>query len=47
MLKTVEELLRGVHDDAERLPPLGRGEGFRRTPKEKRGGTGEQAALFE
>ena len=47
MVKTVEELLRGVHDDGERLPPLGRAEGFRRAPKEKRGGTGEQAALFD
>lgn len=47
MVKTVEELLRGVHDDTERLPPLGRGEGFRRAPKEKRGSAGEQAALFD
>lgn len=47
MVKTVEELLRGVHDDGERLPPLGRGEGFRRAPKEKRGAAGEQRALFE
>jgi hypothetical protein len=47
MLNTVEELLRGVHDDGERLPPLGRGEGFRRAPREKRSGPGEQAALFE
>jgi hypothetical protein len=47
MVKTVEELLRGVHDDGERLPPLGRAEGFRRAPKEKRGGAGEQAALFD
>lgn len=34
MVKTVDELLRGVHDEAERLPPLGRHEGFRRAPKE-------------
>ncbi len=47
MIKTVEELLRGVHDDGERLPPLGRGEGFRRAPKERRGPAGEQRALFE
>ena len=47
MIKTVEELLRGVHDDGERLPPLGRGEGFRRVPKEKRGPAREQRALFE
>lgn len=47
MVKTVEELLRGVHDDAERLPPLGRSEGFRRAPRERRRGAGdaEQAAL--
>jgi hypothetical protein len=44
MVKTVEELLRGVHDDAERLPPLGRGEGFRAAPRE-RGKRGEQRAL--
>lgn len=46
MVKTVEELLRGVHDDAERLPPLGRGEGFRRAPKERRAAA-QQPALFE
>jgi hypothetical protein len=44
MVKTVEELLRGVHDDAERLPPLGRGEGFRAAPRE-RGKKAEQSAL--
>ncbi|MFN6954918.1 MAG: DNA methyltransferase [Acetobacteraceae bacterium] len=44
MVKTVEELMRGVHDDAERLPPLGRGEGFRVAPRE-RGRKGQQAAL--
>ncbi|WP_198376317.1 hypothetical protein [Neoroseomonas rubea] len=47
MIKTVEELLRGVHDDSERLPPLGRGEGFRRAPKERRPTATEQRALFE
>lgn len=34
MVKTIEELLQGVHDDAERLPPLGRQEGFRRAARE-------------
>ena len=40
MVKTVEGLLRGVHDDAERPPPLGRQEGSRRTPRERRGAQG-------
>jgi site-specific DNA-methyltransferase (adenine-specific) len=44
MVKTVEELMRGVHDEAERLPPLGRGEGFRVAPRE-RGKRGQQGAL--
>lgn len=44
MVKTVEEVMRGVHDDAERLPPLGRGEGFRVAPRE-RGKKGQQSAL--
>ncbi len=47
MVKTVEELLRGVHENGERLPPLGRAEGFCRAPKERRGRGGEQAALFD
>jgi hypothetical protein len=34
-----------VHDEAERLPPLGRQEGFRRAPKEKRGEARTQADL--
>ena len=33
-VKTIDELLRGVNDDAERLPPLGRHEGFRAAPRE-------------
>ncbi len=45
-VKTVEALLRGVHDGGDRLPPLGRAEGFRRAPKERRAAV-EQAALFE
>lgn len=47
MVKTIEELLRGVHDDGERLPPLGRGEGFRRAPKERKPGAAAQQALFD
>lgn len=46
MVKTVEELLHCVHEEGERLPPLGRAEGFRRAPKEWRA-AGEQAALFD
>ena len=34
MVKTIEELLSGIHDDQERLPPLGAGEGFRRAARE-------------
>lgn len=45
MVKTVEELLRGVHDDGERLPPLGRQEGFRTAPREKRSGEGQEPLL--
>jgi site-specific DNA-methyltransferase (adenine-specific) len=45
MVKRVEELLHGAHDDGDRLPPLGRAEGFGRAPKERSGG-GEQAVLF-
>ena len=45
MVKTVEELLHGVADDAERLPPLGRQEGFRRAPKERARPKGDQQAL--
>lgn len=47
MGKTIGELLRGVHDDGERLPPLGRGEGFRRAPKEKKAASGQQQAPFD
>ena len=36
MVKTIEDLLRGVSDDAERLPPLGRQEGFKAAPRERR-----------
>jgi DNA modification methylase len=35
MIKTVDELLRNVHDEKEVLPPLGRQEGFRRAAREK------------
>jgi hypothetical protein len=46
MVKTIAELMAGVHDDAERLPPLGRGEGFRRAPREQ-AARPPQAGLFE
>ncbi len=46
MVKTIEELLAGIHDEAERLPPLGKHEGFRRAPKERRGETATQASLI-
>lgn len=46
MVKTIAELMAGVHDDAERLPPLGRGEGFRRAPREQ-ATRAAQAGLFE
>ena len=36
MVQTVEELLRSVSDDAERLPPLGRQEGFKAAPRQCR-----------
>ena len=35
MVKTVDELLRDVHDEKEFLPPLGRQEGFRRAARER------------
>jgi site-specific DNA-methyltransferase (adenine-specific) len=35
MVKTVDELLRNVHDEKEVLPPLGRQEGFRRAARER------------
>ena len=35
MVKTVDELLRNVHDKKEVLPPLGRQEGFRRAARER------------
>ena len=44
VVKTIDELLRGVQDDTERLPPIGRQEGFRAAPRERRGG-GEQSDL--
>jgi hypothetical protein len=44
MVKTVEELMAGVHAEDERLPPLGRHEGFRRAKRE-RPGKGEQGQL--
>jgi len=43
-VKTIDELLRGVQDDAERLPPLGRHEGFRAAPRERKA-AGEQTGL--
>jgi site-specific DNA-methyltransferase (adenine-specific) len=46
MVKTIAELMAGVHDDAERLPPVGRGEGFRAAPRE-RSSRPPQAGLFE
>jgi hypothetical protein len=46
MVKTIAELMAGVHDDAERLPPIGRGEGFRAAPRE-RSSRPPQAGLFE
>jgi site-specific DNA-methyltransferase (adenine-specific) len=46
MVKTIAELMAGVHDDAERLPPIGRGEGFRAAPRE-RSSRPSQAGLFE
>jgi site-specific DNA-methyltransferase (adenine-specific) len=46
MVKTVDELLRNVHDEKEVLPPLGRQEGFRRAARERPTTTrGDQAAL--
>jgi len=45
MVKTVEELLNGIHDDAERLPPLGRQEGFRRAAREGAKPKGAQPKL--
>lgn len=45
MVKTVRELMAGVHDDAERLPPLGRNEGFRRAARERRGKNAPQTDL--
>ena len=45
MVKTIEELLRGVHDESERLPPLGRQEGFRTAPREPRTPTAKQTGL--
>ncbi|MCA3420239.1 MAG: restriction endonuclease [Roseomonas sp.] len=46
MVKTIAELMAGVHDEAERLPPIGRGEGFRAAPRE-RSSRPSQAGLFE
>ncbi len=46
MVKTVAELLRGVHDAGERLPPLGRQEGFRSAPRERARGVPEQEGLL-
>lgn len=38
MVKTVEEVMAGVHDEAERLLPLGRQDVFRCTLRKRRGG---------
>ncbi len=35
LIRTIEDLLRGIQDYNERLPPLGRMEGFRTAPREK------------
>jgi site-specific DNA-methyltransferase (adenine-specific) len=35
MVKTIDDLLRNVHDEKEVLPPVGRQEGFRRAAREK------------
>jgi hypothetical protein len=45
MVKTVDELMAGVHDHMERLLPLGRQEGLRRAARERRGGGAEQPGL--
>ncbi len=45
VVKTIDESLRGVQDETERLPPIGRHEGFRTAPREKRGG-GDQSDLY-
>jgi site-specific DNA-methyltransferase (adenine-specific) len=45
MVKTVQELMAGVHDDNERLPPLGRQEGFRRASRERMRPATEQPGL--
>jgi len=44
VVKTIDELLRGVQDDTERFPPIGRQEGFRAAPRERRSG-GEESDL--
>ncbi len=45
MVRTVEDLMHGIADDSDRLPPVGRGEGFRRAPKERARPKGNQPAL--
>ncbi len=45
MVKTVQELMAGVHDENERLPPLGRQEGFRRAARERTRPAAQQAGL--
>jgi hypothetical protein len=45
MVKTVDELLRNIHDEHEVLPPLGSSEGFRRAARERTTPRREQAAL--
>ncbi|MCZ8149122.1 MAG: DNA methyltransferase, partial [Roseomonas sp.] len=45
MVKTVDELLRNVHDEKEVLPPIGRQEGFRRAARERSTPRAAQPAL--
>jgi hypothetical protein len=43
MIKTIDDLLRNVHDKKEILPLVGRQEGFRRAAREKPKGTAQPA----
>jgi hypothetical protein len=45
MVKTVDELLRNIHDESEFLPPLGSQEGFRRAARERADPKVKQSAL--
>jgi hypothetical protein len=44
MVRTVEDLMRGIQDPHQSLPPLGRQEGFRRAAREGKK-RGEQSSL--